>query len=971
LSLAYGGTNKNIAAASNGAVVYSDADSFELTGVGSSGQYLRSAGAATPMWSVILSSELAGANLPGGSTSYIQNAGATLQSGATFYVSSGTVDEVLMVKGTGVAATNPAFQVIGGTLTVLANGNVGIGTASPSQKLHVEGLCVTGDTLIMVRLPSTSLRTGRSPQVKATKASRSLPSPLEGEGRVRGSSGAQHYEEVPIVNLKPGDQVLSLNEKTKKIEPHRVNGLLYMGVKPVFTLKTASGKQIRTTGNHPYLTRSGWRKVVDIKVGEEIAVPRQEALHGSNSNNPLDSGNYFRHGGAGQSAQSLSDQLLIQRNDLGQFDQRGLRQTGGFKIQNIQKIIVAGERAGNVRGNGQSDNVLASPIKLRRRDNDSGALLEGGKIGKREGDQDDVALFISGHRLYRPDYSRNQKNSLQLSEAQNLRRVFSADEANPTINASDFQARHWRWLVQFLQGKAGSSWLYLLVSNKAAGFGERLEFYALPFFGNGGQIGNLFIREIGFFSGVENYFGQFMNKNGLIPSIEGLHFLKNLFNFTAHQNLGLNLSVSEPPLPVKNAPSQVLWDKVISIKYSGREPVWDIEVEGTHNFIGNRIFAHNTYMSGNVGIGTTAPASKTHIFQAAGTGGSYLKVSSGAVDLLEVAGGSVTINAGTFYVKGAVDTAAGSGFNGWDTNASDDFAAGGILPGGATSYIQNAGATLQSGATFYISSGTVDEVLRVKGTNVSGTSPAFQVIGGTLTVLANGNVGIGTSGPGARLAVAGSLIASGSLKGGVNLSDLAENITASDLTIEAGDVVAADPGQIESIVKSRQPYEDRVLGVISTEPGMLINPQMSDFDVKAKYDPGQKPLVLAGRVPVKVTLENGPIAIGDRLTASSKPGYAMKATKSGRVVGIALEAFGDGGEAERQRGGAQEGKKPLTPTLSPLARGEGKMEEDKILAFINPHYWVNPDDYAALNDRVSRLETEIKLLKSETIIGKK
>ncbi|MBI4739680.1 hypothetical protein HY772_09170 [Candidatus Woesearchaeota archaeon] len=48
-----------------------------------------------------------------------------------------------------------------------------------------------------------------------------------------------------------------------------------------------------------------------------------------------------------------------------------------------------------------------------------------------------------------------------------------------------------------------------------------------------------------------------------------------------------------------------------------------------------------------------------------------------------------------------------------------------------------------------------------------------------------------------------------------------------------------------------------------------------------------------------------------------------------------------------------------------------KAKEGKILAFINPHYWVNPDDYAALNDRVSRLETEIKLLKSETIIGKK
>ena len=35
-------------------------------------------------------------------------------------------------------------------------------------------------------------------------------------------------------------------------------------------------------------------------------------------------------------------------------------------------------------------------------------------------------------------------------------------------------------------------------------------------------------------------------------------------------------------------------------------------------------------------------------------------------------------------------------------------------------------------------------------------------------------------------------------------------------------------------------------------------------------------LTLSGRVPVKVTCENGPIQPGDLLTTSSTPGYAMK-----------------------------------------------------------------------------------------------
>ena len=38
-----------------------------------------------------------------------------------------------------------------------------------------------------------------------------------------------------------------------------------------------------------------------------------------------------------------------------------------------------------------------------------------------------------------------------------------------------------------------------------------------------------------------------------------------------------------------------MWDRIISIEYCGYEHVYDIEVEGTHNFIGNNIFAHNTY----------------------------------------------------------------------------------------------------------------------------------------------------------------------------------------------------------------------------------------------------------------------------------------------------------------------------------------------------------------------------------------
>ncbi|MEK7154302.1 MAG: hypothetical protein AAB792_01975, partial [Patescibacteria group bacterium] len=56
---------------------------------------------------------------------------------------------------------------------------------------------------------------------------------------------------------------------------------------------------------------------------------------------------------------------------------------------------------------------------------------------------------------------------------------------------------------------------------------------------------------------------------------------------------------------------------------------------------------------------------------------------------------------------------------------------------------------------------------------------------------------------------------------------------------------------------------------------------------------GYVPVALAGRVPVKVSIENGLISVGDFLTVSSTPGVAMKATKAGRVIGQALEPYSD------------------------------------------------------------------------------
>lgn len=113
----------------------------------------------------------------------------------------------------------------------------------------------------------------------------------------------------------------------------------------------------------------------------------------------------------------------------------------------------------------------------------------------------------------------------------------------------------------------------------------------------------------------------------------------------------------------------------------------------------------------------------------------------------------------------------------------------------------------------------------------------------------------------------------------VLLGDLAEyfNVIGS---AEPGDLIAMQEGNEELYRVSSGVSDPNVIGIYSTAPTLTLNDPKSGI-----------PVGLQGRVPVKVSLENGPIKKGDYLTASSERGKAMKATKTCFVVGRALEDY--------------------------------------------------------------------------------
>lgn len=124
-------------------------------------------------------------------------------------------------------------------------------------------------------------------------------------------------------------------------------------------------------------------------------------------------------------------------------------------------------------------------------------------------------------------------------------------------------------------------------------------------------------------------------------------------------------------------------------------------------------------------------------------------------------------------------------------------------------------------------------------------------------------------------------------------ADCAEHFDVIDCQgIEPGSVLVIDEGG--ALRQSEHPYDKKVAGVVSGagsyRAGIVLDKQQSQENRLA--------VALVGKVYCKVDAQYSPIAVGDLLTTSPTPGYAMKAADPlkafGTVIGKALRPLGAG-----------------------------------------------------------------------------
>jgi hypothetical protein len=288
--------------------------------------------------------------------------------------------------------------------------------------------------------------------------------------------------------------------------------------------------------------------------------------------------------------------------------------------------------------------------------------------------------------------------------------------------------------------------------------------------------------------------------------------------------------------------------------------------------------------AGNVGIGTAAPASPLHVFKD-WNGYSPANILAGfdAYDdqsrvILRRANG----NTGAETQLVTNDIIGALQFRGWHS---------------AGSFAPAASASISAIAGENFSSTGFGGWLMLNTTPVGATEVLTRI-----TITPSGQVGIGVvpvNNSPYMLQVQGNANFAGTVTGTniqAQYQDLAEWVPVTQ-EVAAGTVVVVATEATNTVVPSAQPYDTRVAGVVSAHPGLILGQESAS---KAR-------IATTGRVKVRVDASRHPVAIGDLLVTSDKPGMAMlsepldlggvKIHRPGTLIGKALEPL-VGGEGE-------------------------------------------------------------------------
>ena len=405
---------------------------------------------------------------------------------------------------------------------------------------------------------------------------------------------AQTGDLLEVSQVRPGMSVIALG-KGQQLQPARVLDVISKGVNRVYRLRTQTGREIRTTAAHPFLTDQGWHPLRNLTPGALIATTRSVSLAGERRDPELcrllgyltGDGTYLRHREIGF---INSDPVLIQ--DIVEIAAKHFDVTVSrrprFSSQQVAFVKKNANGYGRPHGNplrnwlqelgllGQRYDQKSVPTWVITADNRgiaqylSGLFATDGSLVPRSRGYWDVKLSTTSLKLAR----QAQYLLARLGIVAGQTAGYQSSKATCPIytvylSRSEGNLERFAALIP-LHGKKAELAQKLALGPRRQRTNSGLE--VLP------PIVSLMIN-------------QRRQQQALSHAALGYRGVGKRISRVRAQEVAQALG--DPSISAWTE-SDLLWERVVSIVPEGEEPVWDLVVEDVHNFVANGIVVHNS-----------------------------------------------------------------------------------------------------------------------------------------------------------------------------------------------------------------------------------------------------------------------------------------------------------------------------------------------------------------------------------------
>jgi replicative DNA helicase len=351
----------------------------------------------------------------------------------------------------------------------------------------------------------------------------------------------------------------------RRLQRRRPSAFVDDGVKPLFRVRTRSGREVRTTITHPFLTPEGWRPLGELAVGVPVAVPRRLPIFGTDA---------------------LPDEEVAM---LGYLVCDGPRITPPSQV--VLDDIVA--NAHMLGADVLPDRASAAPV------DDTGASfrLQSWSTGR-------LRQMLVDHGLcgWRPAERRlpgavyrlpRQQLALFLTRLFAMHGVAWWSAAGHGRVSLRTPSKHIVQGVQHLLVRFGLTATVRERTTSQRGHLRRSFEVELT----GADDVRRFVAEIGILGQEDALLGltgmgKRMTK-GTVPA--------KVWSHAARATEGEVRSGAIATVSTRDfALDDVLWEEIASIEYVGEDQVYDLTVPNDHNFVASDVFVHNTSFALNI-----------------------------------------------------------------------------------------------------------------------------------------------------------------------------------------------------------------------------------------------------------------------------------------------------------------------------------------------------------------------------------